>query len=100
MNSRNKWLYADHLEEVLGKPEEAEIARAMPLAEWDPLEARAMEILAAARSAARRGRQAERTRRWRLKKAKESQRELDTHAPPATGDPYVDAARSRLSGRP
>ena len=100
MSSRNKWFYADYLEEVLGMPEQAETVRAMPLADWDPLEAHAMEMLAAARSAARREQQAKRTRRWRLKKAEESRRARAIRPPTPTGDPNVDGARSRLSGRP
>ena len=46
MSSRNKWRYADYLEEVLGKPEQAEMIRAMSLVDWDRLEPRALEFMA------------------------------------------------------
>ena len=105
MSSRNKWLYTDHLEEVLGKPEEAEIVRAMSLAKWDPLEAQAMEIMAAHRATESRARAAERTRRWRLKRAEElrlKQAEKLRHAKATrpTGDPFFDAVRLRVYGQP
>ena len=108
MSSRNKWLYSDFLEEVLGKPEQAEIIRALPLVDWDRLEPRALEFMADRRAAESRARAAERTRRWRLKKAEESraraveeQRLTKASQPPTpTGDPFVDAARSRLAGLP
>ena len=107
MNSRNKWLYADYLEEILGMPERAEIIRAMPLVDWDRLEPQAMEIMAERRAAESRARAASRTRRWRLKKTEESraraaeeQRLIKASQPPTpTGDPNVDAARRRLAGQ-
>ena len=108
MSSKNKWRYSDYLEEVLGKPEQAEMIRAMSLVDWDRLEPRALEFMADQRAAESRARAAERTRRWRLKKAEESrdraaeeQRLAQASRPPTpTGDPNVDAARRRLAGQP
>ena len=106
MSSRNKWLYADYLEEALGKPEQAETIRAMPLVDWDRLEPQALEFMATRRAAESRARAAERTRRWRLKKAEESraraveeQRLVKASQPPAsTGDPIIDGIRMRAAG--
>ena len=106
MSSKNKWQYADYLEEVLGKPEQAEKIRAMPLVDWDRREPRALEFMADQRAAEARARAASRTRRWRLKKAEESrarvveeQRLVEASQPPTpTGDPFVDAARRRMAG--
>ena len=108
MSSKNKWRYADYLEEALGKPEQAEMIRAMSLVDWDRLEPRALGFMADQRAAESRARAAERTRRWRLKKAEESrarateeQRLVKASQPPTpTGDPNVDAARRRLAGLP
>lgn len=108
MSSRNKWLYSDFLEEVVGLPEQAEIIRALPLVDWDRLEPRALEFMADRRAAGSRARAAERTRRWRLKKTEESrarvvgeQRLTKASQPPTpTGDPNVDAARRRLADQP
>ena len=106
MSSRNKWLYSDYLEEVLGMAEQAEIIRALPLVDWDPLEPRALEFMADRRAAESRARAAERTRRWRLKKAEESraraaeeQRLVKASQPPAsTGDPIIDGIRMQAAG--
>ena len=46
MSSRNKWRYSDFVEEILGKPEQAEMIRAMSLVDWDRLEPRALEFMA------------------------------------------------------
>ena len=108
MSSRNKWRYSDFVEEILGKPEQAEMIRAMSLVDWDRLEPRALEFMAERRAAESRARAAERTRRWRLKKAKESrdraaeeQRLAKASRPPTpTGDAIVDLVRRRLAGLP
>ena len=108
MSTRNKWLYADYLEEALGKPEQAETIRTMSLADWDRLEPQALEFMTDRRAAESRARAAERTRRWRLKKAEESraraveeQRLAKASRPPTpTGDAIVDLVRRRLAGLP
>ena len=108
MSSRNKFAYADYLEEVLGKPEQAEMIRAMSLVDWDRLEPQALGFMADQRAAESHARAASRTRRWRLKKAEESraraaeeQRLVKASRPPTpTGDPNVDAARRRATGLP
>ena len=108
MSSRNKFAYADYLEEVLGLPEQAEMIRALPLVDWDRLEPRALEFMADRRAAESRARAAERTRRWRQRKSNERQRKLAeeqrlakaSQPPTPTGDPNVDAARRRLAGQP
>ena len=106
MSSRTKWQYSDYLEEALGKPEQAETIRAMSLVDWGRLESRALEFMAEHRAADSRARAAERTRRWRLKKAEESraraveeQRLVKASRPPApTGDPIIDGIRMRAAG--
>ena len=106
MSTRNKWQYSDFLEEALGEPEQAETIRAMSLVDWDRLEPRALEFMATRRAADSRARAAERTRRWRLKKAEESraqaaeeQRLAKASRPPApTGDPIIDGIRKRAAG--
>ena len=108
MSSRNKFAYADFLEKVLGMPERAEIIRAMPPVDWDRLESRALEFMAEHRAADSRARAAERTRRWRLKKAEESraraveeQRLAKASRPlTPTGDTIVDLVRRRMAGLP
>ena len=108
MSSRTKWQYSDYLEEALGKPEQAETIRAMSLVDWDQLEPRALEFMADRRAAESRARAAERTRRWRLKKAEESrarageeQRLAKASRPPTpTGDAIVDLVRRRMAGQP
>ena len=108
MSTRNKWLYADYLEEALGNSEQAELIRAMSLVDWDRLEPRALEFMADRRAAESRARAAERTRRWRLKKAAEEraraaeeQRLAQASRPPApTGDAIYDLVRRRAAGLP
>ena len=108
MSTRNKWLYADYLEEALGKPEQAERVRAMSLVDWDQIEPQALERMADQRAAESRAHAAERTRRWRHRKAEESraraveeQRLAQASRPPApTGDAIVDLVRRRAAGLP
>ena len=108
MSSRNKWRYSDFVEEILGKPEQAEMIRAMSLVDWDRLEPRALEFMADRRAAESRARAAERTRRWRLKKAEESRaRAVEeqrlakaSQRPTPTGDAIVDLVRRRAAGLP
>ena len=57
MSSKNKWRYADYLEEALDKPEQAEMVRAMSLVDWDRLAPRAMAFMADRLAAESRARQ-------------------------------------------
>ena len=103
ISSRNKWRYSDFVEEILGKPEQTEMIRAMSLVDWDRLEPRALEFMADQRAAESRARAAERTRRWRLKKAEESrdraaeEQRLEQRLAP-TGDTIYDGVRRRAAG--
>ena len=74
----------------------------MSLVDWDRLEPRALEFMADRRAAESRARAAERTRRWRLKKAAESRARAMAKSndlpkphrrPTPTGDPIIDGIR-------